>query len=430
MFYCKHEQKATTKRMKRRQALDDTFKEIMADAAIVGQEKTKHDYTEEELADLTKILDINFPGIDKKNTTISGHTLLPTNSETGTSQNLSTANSILAKTSLAMAQSLDTCLGELTDKSTVSALQQNLQRTSVSGVSPTVNRSVAKEWCNDVADMLSSVHTTDATDAAIKSSVTMLQSIIEKSSGLGAVVGDSNTSTEEKKPNEDEIPLSVAGSSLQSVERCSSKLQDWVTAVTSELEMCAEELDMEEEQNSLQFSGTSEGSSNGLSSSSVDGGMEGDDEPKIGKASVKTSSLKSLSKSSPSDDFWAHALSPRRAKSLPITTQKNDQTSFKVSSLESREELLWKEAASPKMTGSRTREITISTVGMSQTGRKKSEINSLLNEMKESHGHSHKINMKTPHSQILLGLFLFLTAFSFSAMATLGFFQALWTWIQ
>jgi len=416
MFYCEREHGAISRKMKRRTLLTDDEKEMMNDAKI-DPSSLKRSYGEDERQKLLELLDVNFPGIEKEDTTDNE------GDNTGSESSLAKASlateSGLAKASLAMAQSLDICLGELTAKPTVPGVQQQLRHTFPKGIRPPVTKNEAKEWCSQVAEELSShVSSASATDATIKSSIAKVQSIITKSAlGRRMEFEESAIDTkEEMKLDEDEIALSQTKSSdSQSDGLDSSKLVDWVTAVASQLEACAEELD--DGQESIAYSETLD---------SIPPVEEGN--PFDGLGGTDKSSGASIKASEMAKDFYR----PKQVPSVDLSI--NPPIIHGQSS--DPDDVMWESILSQKgepktssfsNSGARIHNATsISTVKdalprshMSKTSRK-SQIESLLNISKKSQ--SYQVNMQpTSFSATLVYLSFVVAVF---AVGVAGLFQS------
>ena len=233
MFYCEREHGNISRKVKRRTILTDAEKQFIDDATIDPCSMTKKSYNEKEREKLLEQLDITFPGIEKDEEIMG---------EEAAKEEDSQVSDTLARASLAMAKSLDICLSGLTDKPTLPAVQQRLRHTFSEGMKSQVTKAEAKDWCNQVAGRLSTFANSTAatTDSSMKVSLAKIQRIITESA-LGTGMSFEEDEEEETKLDEDEIALSQTKSESERVEDL-MKLAEWVTAVASQLDACAEEL--------------------------------------------------------------------------------------------------------------------------------------------------------------------------------------------
>ena len=201
---------------------------------------------------LKELLDLNFPGIDqvKEEDTESKHD--------------SSSESTLARVSLALAKSLDACLGDVTDKPTVPDVERRMRRTFSEGMGTDVTPKDIKAWCSDVAQSLSTL-----SEESQRPPIDKIQSLITKSVGslrvlpsldeqevnadefstrnadslraLSLLDGqDSRTSPDRQESKVDEDEIAQREEALQSTD---AKVVDWCTAVSSKLDAFAQDLD-------------------------------------------------------------------------------------------------------------------------------------------------------------------------------------------
>jgi len=480
MFYCDREHGTISRKMKRRQPLTFNERRLVQDA-MIDPSAFKKDYDKEDKQKMLDLIDLNFPGIEKENAVnnelsspdadSSARMSLNTVSVAAISKNDgSAANGTLAKASLAMAQSLDNCLGGLADKPTVSALQSRLCRTFTEGMASQVTRSAAKVWCSQVAEKVSSVSTSDA---PIKSTIAKIQSIIAESAlGPGIDFEESIHKTdEEMKLKESEIALSQA-KSLNSEDESlgSSKLLEWINAVSSQLEAYAEELDgseesldsieqVDEENERLSIIGESPdpvGTSTAPSSSRF-GGWIAESALMAGEQFQQASSVGASGKVDP-DGELPDSVSSRKesSKSLKLPSSSSSDSDGELrDNVSSRKESskpakplsssidldadMWDDVLSEKKSSKsgkplsrnslRFRNATsISSVKKalprSQTRAKSNQTEPLWKMMNESHGHSHHVTMRPKSlSETLVQLSLVVGVCSFGAAAVYKFYQ-------
>ena len=240
MFYCEREHSALTRKMKRRSVLTDAEKDMMNDARIdPSASERRGSYSGESLQKLMGLLQENFPGIEDKSTT---------DVEDGESSNADDTASVegadsvklmdsFVNVSMAMAKSLDACLGELTEKPTVSKVRKQMHHSIAEGIKPDISQVEVKKWCSSLADELSThvnaVNSVGATGASIKSSVAKIQGVIAQSAiGLSGVSFAGSTldkDDEETKMDEDGMAkLETKSSESQTDDIDSGKLIDWV----------------------------------------------------------------------------------------------------------------------------------------------------------------------------------------------------------
>ncbi|KAL7539002.1 hypothetical protein ACHAXR_008952 [Thalassiosira sp. AJA248-18] len=415
MFYCEREHGTISRKMQRRSLLTEDEKEMINDATLDPSSLTKG-YDKEEEQKLLTLLDLNFPGIEKDDDDDSKGAFPNLGAEAGAVNTFSAVGDSLAKASLGLAQSLDTCFAELAEKPTVPLVQKRLQRTTADGMRPPVTKNAAKEWCLQMAEKLSThVSSVDMTDATLKSSIVKLQSIVVAESTPGSRMdveegSIDDTVKEEMKLSEDEIALSqTKNHGSQSDDPDSSKLVDWVTAVASQLEAMAIELD-DDQAYSETLNSTIQGEEE-QSVSSVVGGQGG--------ASMKDP-----------QGFVGGKLS-----SEIIKNPQPQQAPLPSSQRRASEDVLWENVLSHKeqsearsLSNSRQRISTAKNALSRSKSKPKSQIEPLLEMMKKSHGHSLQVNMQTSSLPATLVCFsVIITVLSIGVYLSFLFSQEVWS---
>eukprot|EP01082_Thalassiosira_pseudonana_P003850 g3288.t1 g3288 contig12:1778341-1779288(+) len=145
-----------------------------------------------------------------------------------------------------MATSLDKCLGEFVNTPTLPVVKQHLSQRSKSfhGVErPTLTSSEAKLWCSEVAKKLNDC--VDAPTSDVREAVSQLQSVI-----VGSAEGNLKSASQH-------FPVSPR-SSTDSAMLDPYKLVDWCTVVASKLEECAEDIDLDSDDDSSTVGNTKE----------------------------------------------------------------------------------------------------------------------------------------------------------------------------
>ena len=241
MFYCDREHNVIALKMKQRADLTDDEREMISDN-LYDSTPMKKKYSHEELLRLLEQLENAFPVIEKANA-IAERAFLSSTITARTKNGVGSGYNAFTKACLALAQSLDSCLGELTEKSTLLAVEQEVNNSLTDGTRPPITKNEVKMWCSQTAERLSThAKSASATDASVRSSVAMMQSIIAKSAlgpGVGFFQGDDENNGEESKLDEDEIALKKSESSVEDL----NMLADWANRIASQLEACAHELD-------------------------------------------------------------------------------------------------------------------------------------------------------------------------------------------
>ena len=373
MFFCEHEHEVIShKRKERRSNLTDAAKQLMTDLTLDPVSPNML-YEEDELHELLKDLNENFPGIDN---------------EEVSQQELSTSFTGLATTQLALARSLDNCFGGLIEEPTLQEVETRLSKSFSEGLTTNIDRRVAKKWCSEVADRLCNVNVSGRSAAELKSSINELQDIIAGSVAgseevFKRIVDENKTASnaEDEKLCEDEIAR------LQTE---ISEVQDWITAVASQLDAHAVEMD-------------------------------------DGHDSASTSS------SAPSKETASSSLKPSdsslRQRGSEIASH---QFLRKASSVDT-DEMLWEKVLSSRESHQSPQKLrratSIETVGSalqrSQSRLVVTKTDPILEKMKRDRGHSHHVDLKTSYSTVLWYLCLVGTAFVLFAVATSKYYQQL-----
>jgi hypothetical protein len=251
MFYCDREHIAIVRKFDRRTALTDDEKEMVNDAPGI-----KKKYDDEELQKLLKQLEDEFPVIDRA-TASAERSLLASTVAARSRSGVGKVQNSCTNASLALAQSLDSCIGGLSERSTLVVVEQKLNDSSTVGPSATITKNEMKVWCSQIAERLSTIVRKAMTDANVQSSIAKIQSIIAESAlGPGASFAkeEDEKNIEEMKLDEDEIALSLSEKTDSS--EVLGLLADWVDRVVSQLQAFAQELVEDEELDVMHEGGT------------------------------------------------------------------------------------------------------------------------------------------------------------------------------
>ena len=276
--------------------------------AKVDPSSRKKSYSKEEQYQLLELLDLAFPRAEEDGDSVGDDGVsMKSETEESAEGDPNYPRDSLAKASLSLAKSLDGCLAGLTNKPTLPVVQTQLRSTFAAGNRPNVTRVVAKDWCSQVAERLSThANKMSAADVNVHSSIATLQSIVAKSAlGSEEEAGEgADFAAEETKLSEDEMASSIDAS---------SKVLDWATAVIIELEACASDLDDDEQ--SLAYS-VHEGAEeiSGSTTGSVRGGVSEDPPgipPPAPPMDSRQSSILSESTNDPYEIVWQKILSQR-----------------------------------------------------------------------------------------------------------------------
>ena len=252
--YCEGEQSVIERKVKRRTMITDFEKQMLNDSLIDPSTNREKSYSKEEKQRLLGLLNVNFPGIEKEDTPADEQQTTQNKGMTGSSVGINSSNNdvtvadSLARVSMSMAKSLDICLESLIKKPTVPKVEHRLRHTFTEGMRPQITTHEAKKWCLDVSEKLSTLAMSQSIDANIESTVAKIQTVIAESAlGSGASFNNEDDGKEEMKLDEDEIALAETKSSDSRSDADASELVEWVNAVASQLDACAEELDDGEE---------------------------------------------------------------------------------------------------------------------------------------------------------------------------------------
>jgi len=349
MFYCEREHESIIRKSKRRQPLTEDEMQLISDASLDPTSVTNKSYEKDELDELLRVLDINFPGIDDERYVSKVREFITSSlspvSGSGEAIPFSydvepTANDVFASMSLAMAKSLDKCFGDdIGATKTAEAVTQQIF-TSSTMKRKGLDANAAKLWVSRLSEKLSScLH--DGT------TITKVQKIL-----LESVMGDDVIVEEETKMDEDQLALSESDESggVDVVE-----LADWCTAVASKLEECAMELEAMYSPSELDLSDHSSVDDN---EATGDGNDVGPEPPRRSSSTLLPTILSMASKDS-DDDLLEGMLN--RSSSVQSDTD-TSQRMFNATSVSTIDEAL------PKST-------QIS----------KSKADELLKKMKDSH---------------------------------------------
>lgn len=236
MFYCEREHKTIIRKSLRRHPLTEDEVQLLSDANL-DPSSAKQSYQPDDLSRLLRLLDINFPGIERKSslalqqeqTWRSDHAL--TASGTDQSDELEpSANDVFASLSLAMAKSLGKCFeDDAGAANTAQTLEKQIMTAS------TIKRKkldvkTSKLWVSRVSNKLASCLNDGTTIAKV--SKVLLESAMD--------VDGLEKDEEEMKIDEDQIALSE---SEESANVDADELADWCAHVASKLNECAMELE-------------------------------------------------------------------------------------------------------------------------------------------------------------------------------------------
>jgi len=275
MFYDELEHKRVIRKIQRREVLCRVEKDIMRDA----NNDPSASISKKNDNDIQMLLDVHFPGVEEGYSSLMKSKLLASkrhsldtieegihgNSERsslaglyadGTNASNDHDHNIIASVSLAMAQSLDTCLGDIIAKPTVPMVQESVNkiRRSVSvGDKPPITRKWTRQWCSEVAKNVSFCASTFSdSDEDPRRSAARLQNIVARSAStfdVNLIADDVAESANDSSANDS----SANGSETESFKTAnigsvtsksdSTKIADWCTEIASKLEECAEELD-------------------------------------------------------------------------------------------------------------------------------------------------------------------------------------------
>ncbi len=266
MFYDELEHKRVIRKIQRREVLGGVEKEIMRDA--INDPSASISKNNEN--DIQMLLDLHFPGVEegysslmKSKLSASQRQSLDTIEEgvhgnckhsslaDGEDASVDHDHNTIASVSLAMAQSLDSCLGEFIEKPTVPMVQEcaNRGRRTVSnGDKPSITRKWTRQWCSEVAKKVSfCASTLSDSDQDLRRSAAHLQNIVTRSASTFDVnsiaddLAEPTIGSTAKNSEKESFKTATMGSITSNSN--STKIADWCTEVASRLEECAEELD-------------------------------------------------------------------------------------------------------------------------------------------------------------------------------------------
>ena len=260
MFYCDREHLSSKRKQSRRKELTESAKIMILDAEIDPsvERVTKKQKSERALKEL---LDLHFPGIDHvEEEDIEG--------KWSSSKFDSSSVNTLARVSLALAKSLDACLGDITNKPTVPDVERQMRRTYTEGMDDMLTPKEIKAWCSEVAQSLSTL-----SDEGHCPPLDKIQSLITNSVGSLRVLPSLDTQessddkvtiknvgsvralasldgqqphtslgSQESKVDEDEVAQRE-----EAMEADDSNIVDWCTAVSSKLDAFAQDLDEDDD---------------------------------------------------------------------------------------------------------------------------------------------------------------------------------------
>lgn len=237
MFYCAREHESIIQKAIRRLPLTADEIRLISDASLDPTSATNKSYEMDELDELLRLLEINFPGIDDEMYVSKMRKSLTSSLSPGSGSeeaiSLSddaepSANDVFAAMSLAMAESLDKCFGDdIGATKTAEAVRQQIF-TSSTMERKKLDADASKLWMSRVSKKLSlCLH--DGTTIA------RVQKVL-----LESVMGDDNAVEEEMKMDEDQLTLSESD---ESGDVDAAELADWCIAVASKLEECVMELE-------------------------------------------------------------------------------------------------------------------------------------------------------------------------------------------
>lgn len=270
MFYDELEHKRVIRKIQRREVLGRVEKDIMRDA----NNDPSASISKKDDNDIQLLLDVHFPGVEEGYSSLMKSKLLATNRHSldtieegihgnsehtslagldadGTNASIDHEHNTIASVSLAMAQSLDNCLGDIIAKPTVPMVQESVNkvRRSVSnGDKPPITRKWTRQWCSEVAKTVSfCASTLSDSDEDPRRSAARLQNIVSRSAStfdINSIADDFVESANDSSANGSEtesFKTAYIGSVTSKSD--STKIADWCTEIASKLEECAEELD-------------------------------------------------------------------------------------------------------------------------------------------------------------------------------------------
>ena len=424
MFYSDRECMTIKRKLKKRRGdLNDAEKKLLEDTTIDPSAKAKTKkgaYSEEEKQKLIEILNINFPGIDKEEPLITEEIPDITTAESSESETSIIDGSPLAKLSISMAKSFDVCLGELTKQSTMPKVQQKLRSTFTEGMENPITSSDAKKWCSEVAQKLSTLVRRHSTSdiVGIRSKVTEIQSIIHDSAP-GSSMSISFEDEDDEEVDQKDIELSQTNSAESNQSDVGpSELVEWVNAVASQLEACAEELESDDEE-SLPHSS---------SLASLDSIRE-----IVGE---KTMNLKMEPSLTLPVHLAQHSSIKDEQDTVILELSKGVLPSRRSSDPD---ELLWnevlkKESSSSRLSDSGSRLRSATSVGslknaLSKSKSSKKEKSEALKPLLKT-SHSHQFDMKTSLSATLMYLGIILAICILFTMIWVSVFRYFWPIVQ
>lgn len=255
MFYDSREHVSIRRKQKRRHQLSDDETQMINDARLDPSIGNRQKRVKESISSMMSQLNAAFPGIERgdivpfESKSHAAQTLPLHSIDEGTEHDVienDASKDTFAEVILAMATSLDKCLGEFVNTPTLPVVKQHLSRRSKSfhGVErPTLTSSEAKLWCSEVAKKLNDC--VDAPTSDVREAVSQLQSVI-----VGSAEGNLKSASQH-------FPVSPR-SSTDSAMLDPYKLVDWCTAVASKLEECAEDIDVDSDDDSSTVGNTKE----------------------------------------------------------------------------------------------------------------------------------------------------------------------------
>ena len=356
MFYDEREHKSIERKVRRRRQLSVSEQSLLKDArfdpAAMGSTNA---YNNEHK--IVKLLSTHFPGVDETSVTPKH------------SNSTSKVGDIRASLSLAMAESLDACLGEYLEAPTVDLVQQSLRQQSSLGHAhdgSQMTASEVKDWCYDVASKLSLSASHRGEQS--KRSISQIQDVLVSSAGGHVAENLEGFETKEEDVSPDVV----------------DEVNGWCMTVLSKLDTCAEELADHDDDESTQYSFNDEMVGDDNSASDVESLTE-----MVGTGQSKRSSTSSTA--SDTNEFQLY---------LPPLTVKNEADAKDSDSIDSDDEI-WQEATSRRQSaninsGSLQRVLRASTLATYNetvsTGEAKSDRNMepLLKSMRTSHFQVHR----------------------------------------
>eukprot|EP00804_Cyclotella_cryptica_P020557 CCRYP_003404-RC/>CCRYP_003404-RC protein AED:0.03 eAED:0.03 QI:1188/1/1/1/0.75/0.6/5/29/984 len=251
MFYDEREHKSIERKVKRRARLTQSQIEMLRDARVDPSAGERKDDSDKEQKILS-LLNMHFPRIEgsivsinaeknRESSKLSLQKIDEANSMHSDPAGVCQPGNVFPSLSLAIAESLDNCLGEYLEQPTVQIVKQVVLERGVAGFDDEVlpmTASSVKQWCFDVAQQLSMV--ASSSGEHLRGSISHLQNIVV-SSAKGTVAESLTYSKAELKEEMDSSDLY-------------NKVRDWCSSVVSKLDICAEELDEQDNDDSTQFS--------------------------------------------------------------------------------------------------------------------------------------------------------------------------------